>query len=230
MRRLSGENQYHPDSAWTSVIWDQQVGVNHHPVPTLTSAIHLHPALLSTGRWCPNLLQKREWHSWSHFSAKVIFLIVLWDNNDCLGWTKVQDRDAIYKEFLFKDFNQAFGFMTRIALKADKVDHHPEWFNVYNKVQITLATHDCGGVSVRDVNMATFIENLLWSSVNNDGFLLDWNKSYKVLKYSYSPPNTYVVFKRKYMTKIIFPCILVLVIHYWEVSAYLVGIVEVIMK
>merc|ERR1712126_130383 len=77
------------------------------------------------------------------------------------GWTKVQDRDAIYKEFIFKDFNQAFGFMTRIALKADKVDHHPEWFNVYNKVQITLATHDCGGVSVRDVNMANFIENLL---------------------------------------------------------------------
>ena len=54
-------------------------------------------------------------------------------SNYCLGWTKVQDRDAIYKEFIFKDFNQAFGFMTRIALKADKVDHHPEWFNVYNK-------------------------------------------------------------------------------------------------
>merc|ERR1712002_652031 len=76
------------------------------------------------------------------------------------GWTMVEGRDAIYKEFLFKDFNQAFGFMTRVALKADKVDHHPEWFNVYNKVQITLATHDCGGLSVRDVNMATFIETL----------------------------------------------------------------------
>merc|ERR1711976_1106051 len=76
------------------------------------------------------------------------------------GWTMVKDRDAIYKEFIFKDFNQAFGFMTRVALKADKVDHHPEWFNVYNKVQITLATHDCGGLSVRDVNMATFIESL----------------------------------------------------------------------
>lgn len=91
----------------------------------------------------------------------------------------VKDRDAIYKEFIFKDFNQAFGFMTRVALKADKVDHHPEWFNVYNKVnhydhcftlspmtiplqvQITLATHDCGGLSSRDVNMATFIESLL---------------------------------------------------------------------
>ena len=57
------------------------------------------------------------------------------------GWTMVQGRDAIYREFLFKDFNQAFGFMTRVALRADKVDHHPEWFNVYNKVQITLATH-----------------------------------------------------------------------------------------
>jgi len=76
------------------------------------------------------------------------------------GWSMVEGRDAIYKEFLFKDFNQAFGFMTRVALKADKVDHHPEWFNVYNKVQITLATHDCGGLSVRDVNMATFIESL----------------------------------------------------------------------
>ena len=73
----------------------------------------------------------------------------------------VKERDAIYKEFLFKDFNQAFGFMTRVALKADKVDHHPEWFNVYNKVQITLATHDCGGLSTRDVNMANFIESLV---------------------------------------------------------------------
>merc|ERR1711983_20690 len=76
------------------------------------------------------------------------------------GWTMVKDRDAIYKEFIFKDFNQAFGFMTRVALKADKVDHHPEWFNVHNKVQITLATHDCGGLSVRDVNLANFIENI----------------------------------------------------------------------
>ena len=73
----------------------------------------------------------------------------------------VKERDAIYKEFLFKDFNQAFGFMTRVALKADKVDHHPEWFNVYNKVQISLATHDCGGLSTRDVNMANFIESLV---------------------------------------------------------------------
>ena len=77
------------------------------------------------------------------------------------GWTMVQGRDAIYREFLFKDFNQAFGFMTRVALRADKVDHHPEWFNVYNKVQITLATHDCGGLSTRDVQLANFIQTLL---------------------------------------------------------------------
>jgi len=77
------------------------------------------------------------------------------------GWSMVKDRDAIYKEFVFKDFNQAWGFMSRIALKADKMDHHPEWFNVYNKVQITLATHDCGGLSSRDVTLASFIEGLL---------------------------------------------------------------------
>merc|ERR1712183_501448 len=77
------------------------------------------------------------------------------------GWTMVQGRDAIYREFVFKDFNQAFGFMTRVALRADKVDHHPEWFNVYNKVQITLATNDCGGLSVKDVNMATFIMSII---------------------------------------------------------------------
>ncbi|XP_059144031.1 pterin-4-alpha-carbinolamine dehydratase-like [Physella acuta] len=76
------------------------------------------------------------------------------------GWTLVEGRDAIYKEFIFKDFNQAFGFMTRIAIKADKMDHHPEWFNVYNKVQITLSTHDVGGLSHRDVTLANFIEEV----------------------------------------------------------------------
>ncbi|XP_077524981.1 pterin-4a-carbinolamine dehydratase [Amblyomma americanum] len=74
------------------------------------------------------------------------------------GWTKVKDRDAIYKEFLFKNFNQSFGFMTRIAMQAEKMDHHPEWFNVYNKVQITLSTHDVGGLSTNDVKLANFIE------------------------------------------------------------------------
>lgn len=75
------------------------------------------------------------------------------------GWTEVEGRDAIYKEFLFKDFNQAFGFMTRVALQAEKMDHHPEWFNVYNKVQITLSTHDCSGLSDNDVKLTNFIEN-----------------------------------------------------------------------
>jgi len=76
------------------------------------------------------------------------------------GWTMVKDRDAIYKEFLFKNFNQAFGFMSRVALKAEKMDHHPEWFNVYNKVQITLSTHDVGGLSDKDVTLAKFIEEV----------------------------------------------------------------------
>lgn len=74
------------------------------------------------------------------------------------GWSKVKDRDAIYKEFLFKNFNESFGFMTRVAMQAEKMDHHPEWFNVYNKVQITLSTHDVGGLSHNDVKLATFME------------------------------------------------------------------------
>lgn len=75
------------------------------------------------------------------------------------GWVETEGRDAIYKEFLFENFNEAFGFMSRVALQAEKMDHHPEWFNVYNKVQITLSTHDCGGLSENDVKMANFIEN-----------------------------------------------------------------------
>lgn len=74
------------------------------------------------------------------------------------GWAPVDGRDAAYKEFTFSDFNAAFGFMTRVALAADKADHHPEWFNVYNRVQITLTTHDAGGLSERDVSLAKFIE------------------------------------------------------------------------
>lgn len=74
------------------------------------------------------------------------------------GWSMVEGRDAIYKEFLFKNFNQAFGFMSRVALTAEKMDHHPEWFNVYNKVQITLSSHDVNGLSSRDVKLATFID------------------------------------------------------------------------
>lgn len=70
------------------------------------------------------------------------------------GWTEVSGRDAIAKTFVFKDFNQAFGFMTRAALVAEKMDHHPEWFNVYKTVEVTLATHDAGGVTELDVKLA----------------------------------------------------------------------------
>lgn len=76
------------------------------------------------------------------------------------GWTKARGRDAIEKTFLFKDFNEAFGFMTRVALAADKADHHPEWFNVYNRVEVTLTTHDAKGVSERDVAMAKFMDRI----------------------------------------------------------------------
>ncbi|MEL6363239.1 MAG: 4a-hydroxytetrahydrobiopterin dehydratase [Pseudomonadota bacterium] len=74
------------------------------------------------------------------------------------GWTPVEGKDAAAKTFQFADFNEAFGFMTRIAIMADKLDHHPEWFNVYNRVEITLTTHDAGGLSKRDVQLAEFIE------------------------------------------------------------------------
>lgn len=70
------------------------------------------------------------------------------------GWSEVQGRDAITKKFVFKDFNQAFGFMTRAALVAEKMDHHPEWFNVYKTVEVTLSTHDAGGLTERDITLA----------------------------------------------------------------------------
>ena len=70
------------------------------------------------------------------------------------GWSEVAGRDAISKKFVFKDFNQAFGFMTRAALVAEKMDHHPEWFNVYKTVTVTLSTHDAGGLTELDVKLA----------------------------------------------------------------------------
>ncbi len=73
------------------------------------------------------------------------------------GWQLVEGRDAICKTFKFKSFNQAFGWMTRVAMKAEKIDHHPEWFNVYNNVEVTLATHSAGGVTHFDVDMARFM-------------------------------------------------------------------------
>ncbi len=76
------------------------------------------------------------------------------------GWSEVDGRDAIQRTLTFSDFNEAFGFMTRVAIKADQADHHPEWFNVYNRVEITLSTHDAGGLSARDVALARFIDGI----------------------------------------------------------------------
>jgi 4a-hydroxytetrahydrobiopterin dehydratase len=75
------------------------------------------------------------------------------------GWQDVDGR-AIRKDFAFKDFNEAFGFMSRVALKAEAIGHHPEWFNVANRVEVTLTTHDAGGVSELDVTLAAFIESV----------------------------------------------------------------------
>ena len=75
------------------------------------------------------------------------------------GWAPVDgDRDAVRKVFKFSDFKSAFGFMTQVALKAEQMDHHPEWFNVYNTVDITLSTHDANGVTTLDLALAEFIE------------------------------------------------------------------------
>ena len=74
------------------------------------------------------------------------------------GWSAAEGRDAIQKTFRFNDFNAAFGFMSRVALAAEKADHHPEWFNVYNRVEVMLATHDVDGVSERDVALAQFMD------------------------------------------------------------------------
>ena len=73
-------------------------------------------------------------------------------------WRAAEGRDAIVRGFTFADFNSAFGFMTRVALLADKIDHHPEWSNVYNRVEVLLATHDAGGVTELDLTMARFMD------------------------------------------------------------------------
>ena len=76
------------------------------------------------------------------------------------GWKKARGREAIFKSYRFRDFNEAFGFMTRVALMAERMDHHPEWFNVYNRVDVTLATHDAGGVTERDFALAKFMDSV----------------------------------------------------------------------
>jgi 4a-hydroxytetrahydrobiopterin dehydratase len=76
------------------------------------------------------------------------------------GWSLVEGRAAITRTIKFADFSAAFGFMTRVALAAEKLDHHPEWFNVWNRVEITLSTHDAGGLTDRDVKLAKMIDSL----------------------------------------------------------------------
>lgn len=80
---------------------------------------------------------------------------------DCPDWTLRGDGLAIERDFTFADFGEAFGFMTRVAIYADKADHHPEWSNVYNKVHITLTTHDADGLSQRDADMAKAVNGFL---------------------------------------------------------------------
>lgn len=75
-------------------------------------------------------------------------------------WSKVDGRDAITKQFVFKDFNEAFGWMARVALVAEKMDHHPEWFNVYKNVTVTLSTHDAGGLTGLDITLAETMDSL----------------------------------------------------------------------
>lgn len=79
---------------------------------------------------------------------------------DLAGWQLLADRDAIRKQFRFADFNAAFGWMARVALMAEKLDHHPEWSNVYNRVEVVLSTHDAGGLTELDIELARFMDRI----------------------------------------------------------------------
>ena len=76
------------------------------------------------------------------------------------GWTLADEQDAITRKFTFANFNEAWRFMTRIAIEAERMDHHPEWFNVWATVEITLSTHECNGLSMRDIALARFIDKI----------------------------------------------------------------------
>ena len=76
------------------------------------------------------------------------------------GWTLADEQDAITRKFTFANFNEAWGFMTRIAIEAERMDHHPEWLNVWATVDITLSTHECDGLSMRDIALARFIDKI----------------------------------------------------------------------
>lgn len=80
------------------------------------------------------------------------------------GWSEVSGRDAIQRTFTFKDFNEAFGFMSRAALVAEKMDHHPEWSNVYKTVEVVLSTHDAGGLTALDIKLAKAMNEIAGKS------------------------------------------------------------------
>ncbi|MGJ4953784.1 4a-hydroxytetrahydrobiopterin dehydratase [Bradyrhizobium sp. HKCCYLS20291] len=81
------------------------------------------------------------------------------------GWSELDGREAITRSFSFRDFNEAFGFMTRVALVAEKLDHHPEWRNVYRTVDVVLTTHDAGGVTTRDIELAKAMDAIASSRI-----------------------------------------------------------------
>lgn len=83
------------------------------------------------------------------------------------GWAEAPGRDAISKTFRFADFSSAWGFMNRVALKAEQMDHHPEWYNVYSRVDVILATHDAGGVTDKDVELAKFMDAVAAAAAAN---------------------------------------------------------------
>ena len=103
----------------------------------------------------------RAWKWYNDQKARLLgptYQSVVSSHLDLKFWTV--ERDAIFKKFEFGDFNEAFGFMTRVAIKADVMCHHPEWFNVYNRVEVTLSTHDIGGLSDRDMKLAQFCDKI----------------------------------------------------------------------
>ena len=76
------------------------------------------------------------------------------------GWQHMRGRKAIHKTYIFADFSAAFAFMTRVAIKAEQMNHHPEWFNVYSRIDVTLTTHDAGGVTEKDITLARFMDKI----------------------------------------------------------------------
>jgi 4a-hydroxytetrahydrobiopterin dehydratase len=85
------------------------------------------------------------------------------------GWSEVEERDAITKTYRFADFSEAFAFMTRVAMVAESMNHHPEWFNVYNRVAVALATHEAKGVTERDIRLAQEMDRIAASMARKEG-------------------------------------------------------------